>query len=114
ANKEDIPNCLLLFNEIIEKGFDAHNFIVGLSSHYRNLLVCKDVRTSSLLEVGEVAENKYIQQAKEVESMAVMRALNVLSKADVDYKQSKNQRLLVEIALMQLCSLKQEGEKKNP
>ncbi|EPB65496.1 DNA polymerase III, subunit gamma and tau, partial [Ancylostoma ceylanicum] len=50
AQKEDIPNCLLLFNEIMEKGFDAHNFIVGLSSHYRNLLVCKDVRTANLLE----------------------------------------------------------------
>jgi DNA polymerase-3 subunit gamma/tau len=98
AQKEDIPNSLLLFNEIIEKGFDAH----------------KDVRTANLLEVGEVAENRYVQQAKEVDSPAIMRSLAVLSKADVEYKQSKNQRLLVEIALMQLCSLKQELEKKNP
>ena len=114
AQKEDIPNSLLLFNEIMEKGFDAHNFIIGLSNHYRNLLVCKDVRTSNLLEVGEVAENRYIQQAKEVDSPTILRSLGVLSKTDVDYKQSKNQRLLVEITLMQLCSLKQELEKKNP
>lgn len=112
AQKEDIPSTLLLFNEIIEKGFDAHNFIVGLSNHYRNLLVCKDIRTSSLLEVGEATENKYIQQAKEVNSPVIMRSLAVLTKADVEYKQSKNQRLLVEIALMQLCSLNQELEKK--
>jgi DNA polymerase-3 subunit gamma/tau len=114
TQKEDIPNSLLLFNEIIEKGFDSHNFIVGLSNHYRNLLVCKDVRTANLLEVGEAAENRYIQQAKEVDSPVIIRALGVLSKADVEYKQSKNQRLLVEITLMQLCSIKQELEKKNP
>ncbi len=113
TQKEDIPSCLLLFNEIMEKGFDAHNFIVGLSGHYRDLLVCKDVRTANLLEVGEVAENRYIQQAKEVDSPTILRALGVLSKADVEFKQSKNQRLLVEFTLMQLCSLKQELEKKN-
>src|SRR5690606_2552272 len=114
AQKEDIPSALMLFNDIIEKGFDGHNFIVGLSNHYRNLLVCKDIRTASLLEVGETIEQRYIQQAKEVESPQILRALGVLSKADVEYKSSKNQRLLVELALMQLCSIKQEFEKKNP
>ncbi len=112
AQKEDIPNTLLLFNEIIDKGFDGHNFIVGLSAHYRNLLICKDIRTASLLEVGEATENRYIQQAKEVDSHVILRSLAILSKADVEYKQAKNQRLLVEITLMQLCSLKQELEKK--
>lgn len=114
AQKEDIPNALLLYNEVSEKGFDGHNFIVGLSNHFRNLLVCKDIRTASLLEVGDTAENRYIQQAKEVDSHTILRSLAVLSKTDVEYKQAKNQRLLVEIALMQLCSLKQELEKKNP
>jgi DNA polymerase-3 subunit gamma/tau len=113
ARNEDIPSALLLFNEILEKGFDTHNFIVGLSNHFRNLLVCKDERTADLLEVGEVAENRFIQQAKEVDSYTIMRSLALLSKADVEFKQAKNQRLLVEILLMQLCSLKQELEKKN-
>lgn len=110
--KEDIPACLLLFNDIQEKGFDGHNFIVGLADHYRNLLVCKDVRTAKLLEVGESVENRFIEQAKLVDAAYALRSLGVLSKADVEYKASKNQRLLVELALMQLCSIKSELEKK--
>ncbi|MGC6434707.1 MAG: DNA polymerase III subunit gamma/tau, partial [Crocinitomicaceae bacterium] len=112
AQKEDIPNSLLLLNDIIEKGFDPHNFIVGLSEHFRNLLICKDIRTSKLLEVGESIEQKYNEQAKNIEAHIVLRSLSVLSKTDVDYKASKNPRLLVELALMQLCSLKSELEKK--
>jgi DNA polymerase-3 subunit gamma/tau len=113
AQKEDIPSCLLLFNDIIDKGFDTHNFIVGLAEHFRNLLICKDIRTAQLLEVGESIEQKYIEQAKVLNDSIILRSLGVLSKADVDFKTSKNQRLLTELALMQLCSLKQEQEKKN-
>lgn len=113
ALKEDIPAALLLFNDIVEKGFDQHHFIVGLADHYRNLLVCKDVRTAGLLEVSESIQEKYIEQSKRIEGEMLLRALGVLSRADVEYKASKNQRLLVELALMQLCSLKQEFEKKN-
>lgn len=113
AQKEDIPAALLLFNDIIEKGFDAHNFIVGLADHYRNLLVCKDVRTAGLLEVSESIQEKYVQQSKEIPGDQLIRSLGVLSKADVDYKTSKNQRLLVEMSLMQLCSINKEFEKKN-
>jgi DNA polymerase-3 subunit gamma/tau len=113
ALKEDIPASLLLLNDILEKGFDSHNFIVGLADHYRNLLVCKDVRTANLLEVGESIQQKYIEQSKEVDANHILRALGVLSRADVEYKASKNQRLLVEMALMQLCSINKELEKKN-
>lgn len=113
AQKEDISSSLLLLNEIVDNGFDLHNFIVGLSEHYRNLLVCKDMRTASLLEVGESVEQKYTEQSKQQEGPIILRSLAVLSKSDVEFKASKNQRLLVELALMQLCSLKQEQEKKN-
>ncbi len=112
TQKEDIPGVLLLFNDIVEKGFDQHNFIVGLADHYRNLLVCKDVRTAKLLEVGESIQEKYIAQSKLIDANVIVRALGVLSRADVEYKASKNQRLLVEMALMQLCSIGQELEKK--
>jgi DNA polymerase-3 subunit gamma/tau len=112
TEKEDIPSCLMLFNEILEKGFDAHNFLSGLSSHYRNLLVCKDERSSVLLEVPEPTQNKYIAQSKGIPYTTITRALYTLSKADGAYKASKNQRLLVEVLLMELCSLKQEQEKK--
>jgi DNA polymerase-3 subunit gamma/tau len=113
AQKEDIPNALLLLNDIIDKGFDPHNFIVGLSDHYRNLLVCKDVRTANLLEVGETVQQRYIDQSKQIDGNILLRSLGVLSKTDVDYKAAKNQRLLVEMALMQLCSVQKELEKKN-
>ena len=112
TQKEDIPSALLLLNDIYEKGFDGHNFIVGLADHYRNLLICKDTRTAKLLEVGESLEQRYIEQSRELDGHLILRALAVLSKTDVDYKASKNQRLLVEMALMQLCSLLQEQEKK--
>lgn len=113
AIKEDIPASLLLLNDIIEHGFDPHNFIVGLADHYRNLLVCKDVRTAELLEVGESVQQKFVDQSKTLEGDYIIRALGVLSRADVEYKASKNQRLLVEMALMQLCSIGKELEKKN-
>lgn len=113
TQKEDIPSALLLLNDIIEKGFDGHNFIVGLADHYRNLLVCKDVRTAPLLEVGDVVEQRYVEQSKQLNGHLILRSLAILSKSDIEYKSSKNQRLLVEMALMQLCSLQQEQEKKN-
>lgn len=114
ALNEDIPANLMLFNDVMEKGFDGHNFIVGLADHFRNLLVCKDPRTANLLEVGETTEKIFVEQAKKIDGVFVVRALGVLSKTDVDYKSAKNQRLLVEMALMQLCSIKSELEKKNP
>jgi DNA polymerase-3 subunit gamma/tau len=112
ADKEDISTSLLILNDVFEKGFDGHHFVVGLAEHLRNLLVCKDARTSNLLEVPETVRQRFVEQAKEIEAIHIMRALTILSKTDVDYKSAKNQRLLIEVALMQLCSLKQESEKK--
>ena len=109
---EDISASLLLFNEILEKGFDGHSFLNGLSDHFRSLLICKDSRTLVLLEVPESVKARFNEQAKPWEAKQIMRALYVISKADVEYKQSKNHRLLIEIVLMQMCSLQQELEKK--
>jgi DNA polymerase-3 subunit gamma/tau len=109
---EDIPSSLLLFHEIMDQGFDAHQFVVGLSEHYRNLLICKDPKTVQLLEVAESVQNRFLEQSGKLDAPFILRALGVLSKTDTDYKMAKNQRLLVELALMQLCSIKQEIEKK--
>lgn len=114
GQKEDIPSSLLLLNDIVEKGFDPHHFVAGLAEHYRNLLVCKDPRTAKLLEVAESVQNKYLEQSKILDMQLLLRAIAVLSKTDIEYKTAKSPRLLVEIALMQLCSLKSELEKKNP
>ncbi len=114
AQKEDIPGVLSVLNEIVDKGFDLHNFIVGLSEHYRNLLVCSNEKTRHIIDVSQNIRDRYIAQAEEMDIAHIMRAIGVLSQADVNYKMAKNQRLLVELTLMQLCSIRQESEKKNP
>ena len=109
--KEDISATLIILNEIYEKGFDGHNFIIGLAEHYRNLLVCKDERSASLLEVPEAIQQRFVDLSKEIDSPRILRALMAISKTDTEFKSSKNQRLLIEVTLMLLCSLKQENEK---
>lgn len=110
--KKDVGACLLIFNEILNKGFDGHNFINGLAEHFRNLLVCQDAQTVQLLEVGDNIKEKYLEQAKAGNTELYIEFLNIVSKADVSYKSSKNHRLLVEVTLMQLCSAGNEHEKK--
>jgi DNA polymerase-3 subunit gamma/tau len=102
---EDIPAALMLFDEIIKKGFDGHNFIVGLSEHFRNLLVCKDDITISLLEVSESVKARYQEQAKEANVSFLLSALTVANQCDLQYKASKNARLHVELALMKMANI---------
>ena len=102
---------LMLFNEILDKGFDGHNFIDGLSSHFRDLLVCKDPITLSLLEAGADVRERYREQAAMCSQGFLFEALNICSSCDINYKISKNQRLLVELALLRLCEI--GVEKKN-
>lgn len=105
ALAQDLPSSLILFDEIITKGFDSHNFLVGLSEHLRNLLVCKDAKTVSLLELSEGTQNRYMTQAQNTDLSFLLSALNILNQFDVNFKQSKNARLHVELALMKLCYL---------
>lgn len=111
--QEDIKSTLLLYNEIVNNGFDGHQFLVGISEHYRNLLVGKDEKTIELLEVGDSIKQQYKEQAAKIDTNKIVRALGVISTADTNYKQAKNQRLLVELVLMQLCSIENEFQKKN-
>jgi DNA polymerase III subunit gamma/tau len=104
---ESISEALLIFNEILKKGFDGHNFIVGLSEHFRNLMVCKDAATVSLLQVSESAQERYVQQSASANLSFILSALNVCNQCDIHYKSSKNQRLHVELALMKLAKLPQ-------
>lgn len=113
---ENISQSLLIFNEILNNGFDGHNFIAGMGSHFRNLLVSKDNETLQLLEVGNNIKDKYKEQAGKCSLSFLVKGLTILNKTDIQYKGSKNQRLQVELALMQLCSLNTlsvEAEKKN-
>ena len=107
-----IPESLNLFNEVMKNGFDGRNFINGLGEHFRNLLVCQDSSTLSLLEVGRNIKEKYQAQANSCPQPLLLKALDFCNKADLQYKNSKNQRLLVEITLIQLCGL--EVTKESP
>lgn len=110
--QNDIPKALVLFDTILAKGFDGHHFISGLASHFRDLLVCKHPETIALLEVGDQIKTNYFQQSKTAPSEFLIRAIDMANDCDLKYKTSKNQRLLVELCLMQLASIISEGEKK--
>ncbi len=112
-NKGDFSNVLLIFDEIISNGFDGHHFLTGLGSHFRNLMVCKDAQTISLLEVGDNIKAQYQEQASASPLALLVNGLKVITEADVAYKTSKNPRLLVEFTLIQLCSLAPSEQKKN-
>ncbi|MFT4644194.1 MAG: DNA polymerase-3 subunit gamma/tau [Planctomycetota bacterium] len=100
---EDISSSFLLLNEVMELGFEGDHFINGLSAHLRNLLVCKDPRTLSLLEVSDSLKERYGVQSELVPTSFVINALSLASDADVQYKQSQNKRLLVELMLMKMA-----------
>lgn len=113
---ENISTALLLFNEILNNGFDGHNFVAGMGDHFRNLLVSKDPETLQLLEVGTNIRDKYKDQSGKCSLSVLIKGLTILNKTDINYKSSKNHRLQVELSLMQLCSLNSignEAEKKN-
>lgn len=108
-----IPELLVQFNSILSKGFDGHHYIAGLASHFRDLMVCKNQATIELLEVGEDTKQKYIEQSQKTSHSFLMKGIQLANDCDLKYKTSKNQRLLVELTLMQLASITFDGEKKN-
>lgn len=111
--ENNIPQCLVDYDEIMSKGFDGHHFISGLASHFRDLMVCQDAKTIGLLEVAEVTKKKYLEQSKKTDLGFLRRALEISNQADFNYRSSRNQRLLIELTLMQLASITSDGEKKN-
>ena len=109
----DIPQVLIHFNELLAKGFDGQHFISGLASHFRDLLVAKDKATIDLLEAGDSAKGQYKDQALKAPMNFLLKAIDLANDCDLKFKSSKNQRLLVELTLMQLASITFDGEKKN-
>ncbi len=103
--KNDVPQVLLIFNDILNHGFDAHHFITGLSGHFRDLLVCKDPGTVKLLEVGRETKERYRTQAQIADSTFLLEALQISNDCDYRYKLSQNKRLLVELALIRIAQL---------
>ena len=102
---ENLSAALLLLDEVMQNGFDLHNFVVGTAEHLRGLLVCKDAVTVQLLEVSDGIKKQYVAQAQATPLAFVLSALNLVSQCDREFKQAKNQRLHVELTLMKLAYL---------
>ena len=105
----DVSAVLISFNEILEKGFDGHNFISGLNSHLRDLLVSRDESTLPLLETTASVKQRYLKQTGRCQVDFLFRALEIGTNCDLTYKNSKNQRLHAELALIRLCRLMAEN-----
>ena len=100
-----VSDALLLFNDVLNKGFDGSHFITGLSSHFRDLLVAKDAVTLPLLEVGASIRQRYQEQAQKCPLPFLYRAMKLCNECDLNYRVSKNKRLLVELTLIQVAQL---------
>ena len=101
----DVPGALMTFNDILNHGFEGHHFISGLSSHLRDLLVCRDSVTVQLLEVGGETKERYKKQAATCDSDFLLEALKLSNDCDFQYKSSQNKRLLVELTLIRIAQL---------
>ena len=114
--KGDVRSCMLILNEIIEKGFDGQNIITGLANHFRDLLVCKDEATLVLFEVGASIRERYKETAKQCSDKLLFKAIELSNQCDLNYRNSRNKRLLLELTLIQLCqqiiSPEEEDDKK--
>ncbi|PKV63546.1 DNA polymerase-3 subunit gamma/tau [Pontibacter ramchanderi] len=102
---QNLSGALLLFDEILKNGFDAHNFLIGIGEHFRSLLVCKDPQTVQLLEVSDNIKARYAEQSQKSSVSFLLSGLNLVSTCDTSYKSSKNQRLHVELCLMKMAHL---------
>ena len=113
VREAEVAKALLILDDIISRGFDPHHFITGLGAHLRNLLMSKDASTVALMEVTDDVKAQFSTQSASVDLRFLVRALDAVNQADVQYKGSNHQRLLVELTLMQLASFT-EAEKKKP
>lgn len=109
-----IPELMLALNDILQKGFSAQHFMSGLASHFRELLVAGDERTLTLIEASENVRQRYSEQAKRCKPAFLYRALKICNDCDMNYRTSRNKRLLVEIALIELAQATEEGSGVRP
>lgn len=105
-----VAECLLTFNEVLKKGFDGNHFITGLTSHFRDLLVSRDAETLQLLEVGASIRDRYREQAQKCSPQFLYKAMKLCNDCDLNYRVSRNKRLLVELTLIQLAQLTASGD----
>jgi len=101
----NVVDGLLILNEILGKGFDGNNIITGIASHFRDLLLCKDPRTAELFEVGASIRDRYIDTARRCSNEFLYKAIDIVNESDLNYKVSRNKRLLSDLTIIRLCQL---------
>ena len=114
ALENNVSEMMLLLNGILDKGFDGGNMILGLAQHVRNVLMAKDAKTLPLLETSEAQKAKYQQQAQKAPTPFLYKALQIANKCDINYRQSSNKRLLVELTLIEIGQITQPEDKDIP
>ena len=102
-NHKDTSSILLILNKLYQFGFDGQEFLSGLAEHFRNLLVCKTPKTIELLDVPESIKSRYKEQSSQISNSIILSSLNIINQFVLSYKDSKNQRLHTELALLKLC-----------
>ncbi len=105
ALRHDVASALMLFNDVLNHGFDASHFVTGFAQHLRDVLVSKDVKTVVLLEASEAIKKRYAAQAQLCSPVWLFQALDILNTCDINYRTARNKRLTVELALVKLCQL---------
>ena len=113
----NVVDGLLILNEILSKGFDGNNVITGIATHLRDLLLCKDPKTADLFEVGASIRNRYIETARKCSNEFLYKAIDIVNESDLNYRISRNKRLLSDLTIIRLCQLSspqagQEDQKK--
>lgn len=101
----NVVDGLLILNEILSKGFDGHNVITGIASHFRDLLLCKDPKTAELFEVGASIRERYIDTARKCDNSFLYKAIDIVNESDLNYRLSRNKRLLSDLTVIRLCQL---------
>ena len=110
--KNNIPQILIAYNDLIKRGIDNVQFIKGLGDHFRNLVLAKDQKTAALIEVGESIKNSYVEETQTLSSEYLMDGIKLINSCEMNFKGVKNKRVHTELMLMQLASLHFNGEKK--
>jgi len=108
----DVASAMLLFDEILGRGFDSRNFVNGYAAHLRDLMVCKNPETIQLMEVGAGIKEKYLDQSAEVSLPFLYEGLDICNQADIQFRSSRNQRLTIELALVKMANLSEVSKKK--
>ena len=115
AQSVNYPDLLLLYNEVLDKGFNGHEFVVGMAKHFRDLLVAREAKTVELLEVGPAIKERYLQQSAASTTRFLLHGLKVFNELDGQYKNSSQPRILVELGLLKLVEfISQEKKKQQP